>query len=117
EPRQTDNVTLAGNLNADTSQSKVVQAQSGFTTNSGNVAKSTTELNDLSQTTTNLQSGDVINFDIVDSGGNPVTSVSFEYGTDGTQLGEMVTEVNDDLTAAGVEGELAISDGLLILRS
>src|SRR5699024_265249 len=60
EPRQTDNVTLAGNLNADTSQSKVVQAQSGFTTNSGNVAKSTTELNDLSQTTTNLQSGDVI---------------------------------------------------------
>jgi flagellar hook protein FlgE len=106
-------VTLAGNLNASTSTSKVLQSQSGFTTSSGVNATAGTDLNDLSQTLTDLANGDVINFDITLNDGTTST-ITHTYAA-GDTLGDMVDSFNAGLTAS--EGELSLIDGVLNLRS
>jgi flagellar hook protein FlgE len=111
-PKQTDLVTLAGNLNANTSKSKVLVAQSGFTAN-GSSAEGATPINDLSQTLTDLADGDQINFDITLNDGT-TTSIAHTFST-GDTLDDMLASFNSALPAG--EGELVLVDGSLTLRS
>lgn len=115
-PQQTESVTVAGNLNADTSVSQVLQAQSGFTTNDGDVADLTTDLNDLDQKTgaDPLVAGDTIDFDVTLNDGTAAGFTAFDYDNDGTTLEDLVDHYNDEL---GDEGTLELVDGMLILRS
>ncbi len=111
-PKQTEMVTLAGNLNADTSRELVLQSQSGFTVASGN-ASSGADLNDLSQTLTDFAAGDVITFDITLNDGT-AASVTHTYAA-GDTLGDLVDSFNAGLPAD--EGNLTLIDGMLNLRS
>ena len=113
-PKQTDFVTLAGNLNAATSTSQVVQSQSGFTSG-GSIATLGTEINDLDQTMTDLAAGDVIDFDVTLNDGTAST-ISYTYAA-GDTLDDMINAFNADLNSGGDEGQLAMVDGLLVLRS
>lgn len=113
-PNQTDEVNLAGNLNANTSTTQIVQAQSAFTDSSGNIAAGTTDINDLSQTTSDLEAGDVIEVTYTQNDGTTGATADFEYGTDGTTLDDMVAALNTDL---GAQGDLALVDGMLQLKS
>ncbi|GAA5522457.1 flagellar basal-body rod protein FlgF [Aliifodinibius salicampi] len=113
-PQQTDEVNLAGNLNANTSTTQIVQAQSAFTDSSGNIAAGTTDINDLSQTTSDLEVGDVIEVTYTQNDGTAGATADFEYGTDGTTLDDMVAALNTDL---GAQGDLALVDGMLQLKS
>lgn len=114
-PRQTDQVNLAGNLDAETSFPQIISAQSSFTDNSGNIASSNTDINDLSQTTTALADGDVIEIEITTNDGSTTETASFTYGSgnNGTTLAEMVDSFNSSIT----EGEVSLVDGMLMLRS
>ena len=111
-PKQTDLVTLAGNLNANTSKSRVMVAQSGFTSN-GNAAENDTLINDLSQTLTDLADGDVISFDVTLNDGT-TTTINHTFTT-GDTVGDMVDSFNTGLPSG--EGELVLVDGSLTLRS
>ena len=114
-PKKTDNVTLAGNLNASTSTAKVLQSQSGFTQN-GSPAADGTDLNDLSQTLTNLVDGDSIDFDVVLNDGTAATySFTYGAGNDGTTLEDMVDAFNTQMP--DTEGKMAMIDGIVVLRS
>lgn len=111
-PKQTDLVTLAGNLNANTSKNKVLQAQSGFTVNGG-AASGTTLLNDISQTLTDFVAGDQINFDVTLNDGSTTTITHTVAG--GDTLDDMIASFNAGLPAG--EGELVLVDGAMTLRS
>lgn len=111
-PKQTDLVTLAGNLNANTSKSKVLQAQSGFTV-AGEPADGNTLINDISQTLTNLVDGDQINFDVILNDGT-TTTITHTFTT-GDTLEDMIASFNTGLPAG--EGEMVLVDGALTLRS
>jgi flagellar hook protein FlgE len=111
-PKQTENVTLAGNLNASTSTNKILQSQSGFTAN-GAAASESTLINDLSQTLTDLVNGDQISFDVTLNDGTTQT-ITHTFST-GDTLGDLVNTFNTQLTAS--EGELGLIDGTLNLRS
>ena len=111
-PKQTDLVTLTGNLNANTSKSKVLQAQSGFTV-AGEPADGDTLINDISQTLTNLVDGDQINFDVILNDGT-TTTITHTFTTEDT-LEDMIASFNTGLPAG--EGEMVLVDGALTLRS
>ncbi|MEL7833593.1 flagellar hook protein FlgE [Fodinibius sp. Rm-B-1B1-1] len=113
EPQATSEVNLGGNLNASTSSRQIVTAQSAFTDNSGNLADGTTDINDLSQTTEDLEGTDAIEVSYTQNDGTSAMA-DFEYGTDGTTLDDMVTALNNDI---GGEGEFALVDGMLRLKS
>ncbi|MCH8547907.1 MAG: flagellar basal-body rod protein FlgF [Balneolaceae bacterium] len=112
-PRSTENVTLAGNLNASTSTTKVMQAQSGFTIEGGGIATGNTELNALAQTLTDLENGDVIEFEITLSDGTTDT-LTYTYDEDDT-LDDMIAAFNTQLDDE--EGRLSLVDGLMVLRA
>ncbi len=112
-PKQTEFVTLAGNLSANTSTTRVLQALNGFTTNTGAIATLTTEINDLSQTTTDLDPGDTIDFQITDNAGDPIAPFSYTYAA-GDTLQDLVDAFNAGI---GNEGTVSLVDGMLVLRS
>lgn len=112
-PKQTENVTIAGNLNASTSQAKVIQAQSGFTTMGGAIATLGTDINSLNQAITPLANGDQITFDVTLNDGTAQT-ITYNYST-GDTLQEMVDAFNSQMAPA--EGQISLADGLLVLRS
>lgn len=112
-PKQTEAVKIAGNLDANTSSSQVIQALTGFTAG-GALADETTLINDLDQTTTDLVGGDQIEFDITDNDGNPLT-VTYTYGA-GDTVEDLINAFNADPAVAG-EGTLSLLDGVLVLRS
>jgi flagellar hook protein FlgE len=111
-PKQTDLVTLAGNLNANTSKNKVLQAQSGFTV-AGSPAEGSTLINDISQTLTDLADGDQINFDVTLNDGT-TTTISHTFTT-GDTLDDMLASFNSGMPAG--EAEMVLVDGALTLRS
>lgn len=114
EPQQTSEVNLGGNLNSDTSSTKVVQAQSAFTLGSdGSIAGGTADINDLSQTSTDLESGDIVEIEVATNDGSATETADFEYDADGTTLEDMVDAINADLS----EGSASMVDGMMILRS
>lgn len=112
EPQRTSEVNVGGNLNSNTSSSQVIQAQSAFTNNSGNIASSTTELNSLSQTNTNFDGSETITVNYVDDAGNAQTANYNLTGATDT-LGDVVSGLNSSIS----EGELTLVDGMLKLRS
>jgi len=114
-PKQTEKVTLAGNLNADTSKSQVIQAQNGFTIEGGGLANLNTSLNDLSQTLEDLVDGDTISFDVTLNDGSTAT-LDYTY-SDGDTMESMIQSFNAQLNAGGDEGQLTLVDGLMVLRS
>ena len=113
EPQSTQNIFVAGNLDTDTSQSVIVQAQAAFTTDSGSIATGNTLLNDLAQTTTDLAAGDTIAFDFTLNDGIAQT-VTHNFNA-GDTLDDLINTINTDLQAG--EGELSLVDGLMVLRS
>ncbi|MAO63680.1 MAG: hypothetical protein CL666_01640 [Balneola sp.] len=120
-PKKTDNVNLAGNLNASTSTSEVQQALSGFT-EGGSPADGTTLLADLNQSTPdagNFSGSMDFEFTLNDGTTQTITSNYDET----TTLDDLVSDVNSQLEAAvsGMPDEagasLALVDGLMVMRS
>jgi len=112
DPQATENIFVAGNLNADTSTTQVVQSQSAFTTSGGSLATSATLLNDLDQTTAALADGDQIELELTLNDGSPLTAT--HTFTAGDTLDDMITSIN---TALAGEGTVSLVDGILVLRS
>lgn len=110
-PKQTELVKLAGNLNADTSSNQIVQALTGFTTG-GALADENTLINDLDQTTTNLDGTSGIDLTFTDNGGTQQT-ITYNF-TAADTLEDMITDLNTGLAG---EGTLSLVDGVLVLRS
>lgn len=113
EPQATQNVFVAGNLDANTSKVQVVQAQSALTTTSGALANSGSDLNDLAQTSTPLVAGDQISFDFTLNDGTNQT-ITHTYSA-GDTINDLLTTLNGGLGAA--EGAVSLVDGLMVLRS
>jgi len=113
DPKSTQNIFVAGNLNSDTSQSKILQAQSALTTNGGSIASGSTLINDLSQTTNDFSAGDTIAFDITLNDGTAQTVTHNVAG--GDTLDDLVNSINSSLAAG--EGTLSLVDGLMVFRS
>jgi flagellar hook protein FlgE len=112
-PKQTESVKLAGNLNANTSTTKVLQAQNSFTVAGGGLATLNTEINNLSQTLTDLDAGDQIEFDITLNNGTQQT-ISYTYNA-GDTLQNILDSFNAQLDNS--EGSMSFVDGLFVLRS
>lgn len=112
-PQATQNVYMAGNLGSETSTKQVVQAQSAFTTNTGEIAEEDTLLNDLAQTTTNFAAGDTIDFEFTLNDGTNQT-ITHTYAA-GDTLQDVVDTINAGLGAG--EGSASLVDGMLVIRS
>jgi len=113
EPQETSEVNVGGNLNASTSSRQIITSQSAFTDDSGNLAGGSTDVNDLSQTTEDLEATDVVEVSYTQNDGTAATA-DFEYDTDGTTLDDMVSALNNDM---GGQGEFTLVDGMLKLKS
>jgi len=116
-PKMTSTIKLGGNLNADTSIRQVIQAQSAFTDGSGNIATSSTAINNLSQTAANLSNGDTVSFNITSNDGATSETVNYTYAS-GDTLGDMINSLNSQITSnANLNGQLSLVDGILKLSS
>ena len=113
EPQATQNIFVAGNLNTDTSQSRIIQAQNALTTDNGTVANGGTLLNNLSQTSTDFAAGDTIAFDVTLNDGTAQT-VTHNFN-DGDTLDDLINTINTNLPAG--EGTVSLVDGLMVMRS
>lgn len=117
EPQQTSEVNLGGNLSSNTSTTRIVQAQSAFTEDSGNIASGSTQLNDLSQTTTDFDGSETITLNIENNDGSGNTDIDYTLGS-GDTLDDIVSGLNTAIDRnPDVNGELSLVDGMLILRS
>jgi len=99
--KSTSSVTLAGNLgdSATLPQAEVLSTTTAFTTTAGAAATSSTDLSDLSSTSTAYVAGDTIVISGTKADGTALTPVDFTYGAtasgdDGTTLGDLVTKIN-----------------------
>jgi len=116
-PKRTGSVKLGGNLDADTSVRQIVQAQSALTDGSGNIATSSTAINNLSQTTTNLSNGDTVDYKIKANDGSTTATISYTYSS-GDTVGDMVNSLNSQIDSnANVDAQLSLVDGMLKLKS
>ena len=113
EPQATQEVFVAGNLNAETSTTQVSQAQLAFTTEAGSVASGTTLLNDLAQTSTDFTAGDQITFDVTLKDGT--TQQLTHAFSAGDTLSDLMTSLNNQIGSG--EGTFSLVDGLMVLRS
>jgi flagellar hook protein FlgE len=114
-PQATSSVSLFGNLDADSEAlANILKTSTAFIddTTSG-PADGTTELNDLQQTTSDLDDGDIILISGTDSDGTTI-SVNFTYGAanDGTTLQDLIDVING--AYAGSTATID-SDGYLVL--
>ncbi|NBW70144.1 MAG: flagellar hook protein FlgE [Bacteroidetes bacterium] len=111
-PKQTENVYLAGNLDASSSTYRSLQAQNALKV--GNTSASmNTDLNDLDQTNTDLVPGSEIQFDLQLQDGTSQT-ITYTYAA-GDTMGDMINYFNNNVT--NNEASLSIVDGMLHLRS
>ncbi|MEO1022654.1 MAG: flagellar hook protein FlgE [Bacteroidota bacterium] len=111
-PKQTQNISVAGNLDAGTSTNRILQSQVGFTVN-GAAAGPSTEINDLAQVSTDLAPGDQVNFDMILNDGTTQT-ITYTYAN-GDTLANMIDAFNAGL--ADTEGQMTLIDGMINLRS
>ncbi|MEX0771188.1 MAG: flagellar hook protein FlgE [Balneolaceae bacterium] len=114
KPQATQNLYVAGNLNADTSNFQVIQTQAALTEDDGSVATGATDLNDLSQTSAALVAGDTVDFDVKLNDGTDVT-ITYTYAA-----GDTVSDMVDALNASpSLNGDASVSlvDGVLVMRS
>lgn len=110
-PVRTQNIYLAGNLSANTSTKQLLIQNNALTVDTnGSLAQTTTDINDLTQTTVDLSVGDTIEFTGTDSAGGAI-AITFTYGVanDGTTLADMITTVNAGLT----DSTMSLVDGKL----
>ncbi|MEX1213278.1 MAG: flagellar hook protein FlgE [Balneolaceae bacterium] len=112
EPKQTEMVTMAGNLDANTSTFQSLQAQNALTHPGGATADYDTEISDLAQVVDPLVAGDTIDFDIVDNDGTAQT-VSHTYAA-GDTMQDLIDTVNG---AVAGEATMVLVDGLLMVHS
>lgn len=112
-PKQTDKVILAGNLDANTSRTQTLQAQSSLTTSGGHPATEGTLLNDLTQTITPLVPGDEISFSVILNDGSAQT-IDYTYAA-GATVEDLMNYFNTQIGAG--EGTMQLIDGILTLRS
>ncbi|MEX0994257.1 MAG: flagellar hook protein FlgE [Balneolaceae bacterium] len=114
KPEATQNLYVAGNLNADTSSYQVIQTQAALTDNNGAVADVDTELNDLSQTSAALVAGDDITFDIkLNDGTDQVITHTYAAGD---TVNDLIDTLNNDPALDG-EATVSLVDGVLVMRS
>ncbi|SMO81582.1 flagellar hook protein FlgE [Gracilimonas mengyeensis] len=117
-PKKTDMVNVAGNLNASTSKSQILQMQNGFTA-SGSPAESTTLLNDITGIS-GVAATDTISFDIdyTDGSGNLQTT-NIPNVPIGNDLGELVANIEAaiDGSAAGDAVDLSLLDGVIVANN
>ena len=111
-PKQTDMVTLAGNLNSNTSKNRILQTQSSLTID-GNPVDGNTPINSTSQIINNLVDGDQINFDVTLNDGTTAT-ITHTF-TNGDTINDMLASFNSGLPTG--EAEMVLVDGALVLRS
>jgi len=112
-PEQTQKLDLSGNLNSSTSTRQKISSVQSFTTNNGDIAAGTTDINDLDQTARSLNTGDTITINGTDNDGSAVT-VDFQYGTDGTTLNELVNAADSQF---GPDVNVSLVDGSIRLNS
>lgn len=112
--KATENVALAGNLDATASPvQQTWTANQAFTVlASGQPAATTNDLNDLTQTTTTLVDGDTITIGGTNFDGTAV-SATFTYGAgnDGTTIADLITVMDNAFS-----GDVALSNGQLTLQ-
>ena len=113
KPKATQNVDIAGNLNANTSTSQVVQSISGLTTTTGSPATLSTDLNNLAQTSQALANGDTIQINATLNDGTSKT-INYTYNTGGT-VGDLINAINTGLGSS--EGSASLVDGMLVFHS
>jgi flagellar hook protein FlgE len=101
----TSSITLAGNLSDSITvpTAEVLSTSSPFTTSSGAAATASTDLNNLSSTSTSYVDGDTILISGTNADGTALTPVTFTYGPttsgdDGTTLGDLVAKINTAFT-------------------
>ncbi|NGP87396.1 flagellar basal-body rod protein FlgF [Fodinibius halophilus] len=115
-PQKTSEVNLGGNLNADTSTRQTITAQSAFTDSSGDLAETSTDISDLSQTS-GLTGGETVTLNMTSNGGSTTTSVSYSYSS-GDSVGDMLSGLNSAIDSdADLDGQLRLVDGMLELKS
>jgi flagellar hook protein FlgE len=114
-PNQTQKVTVAGNLNANTSQREVLSQISAFTAD-GAIAESDTDLNDLDQVLLpgGLNDGDSFSYNVTLTDGTTQTA-TFTYGSlnDGTTINDLVSTLNAEF---GAGTSVSLEDGLIVIR-
>jgi len=112
EPKQTQNVQISGNLDANTSTTQLVTQSSAFTKVDGTFATTATDLNSLKQTSTNLQAGDTIT---ISGKANDGTAINATYTY---AAGDTVQNVIDAInTAYNGEAKATLVDGNINLIS
>lgn len=114
KPEATQNLFVAGNLNADTSSYQALQTQSALTDDSGDVATGAIDLNDLSQTSVDFVAGDEIDFDIKLNDGTDQT-ITHTYAA-GDTLNDLIDTINADV-ALSAEASVSLVDGMMVLKS
>lgn len=114
-PKQTENIKLAGNLNATTSKAQVAQGQNGLTVDGGGAANLNTDINDLTQTLNDLANGDTVSFEVTLNDGTAAT-LDYTYNA-GDTMENLIDSINTQLNNGGDEGQLTLVDGLMVLRS
>ena len=112
---KTGQISLSGNLDATlTPRANVLTAGIALTLSAdGSLATGTADLNDLTQTTTPLVSGDTIDIAGTLPDGTAV-SATFTYSTDGTTIDDLITVINaaygGTAVASIVDGKLTLTD-------
>lgn len=110
----TQNLAIAGNLDATATATKEEwTANQTFTVAGGTPAGGTDLLNDLTQTTTPLADGDIIQISGTNSDGSAV-SATFTYGAgnDGTTVNDLVNSITAAFTGTAnlVNGRIVLTD-------
>ncbi len=111
EPKQTQNVEISGNLNADTSTTQLLTQTTAFTKTDGTFAGTTTDLNSLKQTSTSLQPGDTITITGQKNDGTAVNATYTYAAGDTVQnlLDSINTAFNGEATATMVDGNINLN--------
>ncbi len=96
----TNSLTLTGNLSDSVTvpTAEVLSTSTAFTTSAG-AATASTDLSDLSSTSTAYVKGDTLTISGTNADGTALTPVTFTYGAtadgdDGTTLGDLVNKIN-----------------------
>lgn len=114
EPKQTEAITLAGNLDADTSSFQSLQAQNALTRPGGATATYDTLLSDLAQVVTAPTPGEAIDVTVTTNDGSTVT-VSHTYAS-GDTMQDLIDTINEDPNLED-EATLVLVDGMLMYHS
>ena len=111
EPKQTQNIEISGNLNADTSTTQLLTQTTAFTKTDGTFADTSTPLNSLKQTSIGLQPGDTITISGKKNDGTAINATYTYAAGDTVQnlLDSINTAYNGEATATMVDGNINLT--------